>query len=126
MTTGLTLDAGALVAVERGDPRIRALLRSAVVRGLELHVVPGVVAQTWRGGSRRARLARLLNSRKVEVPVFDDADARAVGVLCRLSGHTDVVDAHVVLHARQADHKIVTVDPDALRRVDPSAKLIRI
>jgi hypothetical protein len=126
MTTGLTLDTGALVAVERGDPRIRALLRSAVVRGLELHVVPGVVAQAWRGGSRQARLARLLNSREVEFPIFDDAEARAVGVLCGLSGHSDVVDVHVVLHARQADHKIVTADPDDLRRVDPSAELIRI
>jgi len=57
----LILDAGAFVAVERGDRDIVALVkrerlaeRSPVTHG-------GVVAQVWRGGAgRQAEVARLL------------------------------------------------------------------
>ena len=58
--SGISLDAGALIAIERGDPEVRALLRQAAERGLEVHVVPEVVAQVWRGGSRQARLSAFL------------------------------------------------------------------
>ena len=48
--TGLTLDAGALLALERGDARVRALLRRASEVGTALDVPAGVVA---RAVSRR-------------------------------------------------------------------------
>ena len=57
---GLTLDTGALLALEHGSPRVRALLRRALEAGLPLSVLVGVVAQAWRGGPRQARVARLL------------------------------------------------------------------
>ena len=47
---GLTLDAGALLALERGDGRVRALLRWASEVGTALDVPAGVVA---RAVSRR-------------------------------------------------------------------------
>lgn len=49
---GFTLDTGALLALERGDPRIRALLRRTQENGLALAVPAGVIAQSWRGGPR--------------------------------------------------------------------------
>lgn len=123
---GMTLDTGALLALERGDARVRALLRRAVERSLELHVPAGVVAQAWRGGARQARVARLLGDPRVEVPPLDDVTARVVGLLCGRSGHSDVVDVHVVLHARDADHVVVTSDSDDLRAVDPGVRVIAV
>lgn len=124
MIGGLTLDTGALLALERGDPRIRALLRRAEQNALPLAVPAGVVAQAWRGGPRQARVARLLADPAVTVAVLDDPTARAVGLLCGRTGHSDVVDVHVALHARQQGHAAVTSDADDLHRVDPSLPLI--
>ena len=45
---GLTLDAGALIALERGDRRVVALLREALDRRVRICVPAGVVAQVWR------------------------------------------------------------------------------
>ena len=42
---------------------------------------PAVVAQTWRGGPRQARLARLLNAEEVHIEPLDAHTARAVGEL---------------------------------------------
>jgi hypothetical protein len=123
----LTLDCGALIAFERGDERVRMLLSEALTQGREIHVVAGVIAQVWRGGGpRQARLAMLLDSDGVTAVSLDPDTARAVGQVCGLSGHSDVVDVHVVLHARLHDHAVVTSDPDDLRRVDPSLALIEI
>jgi predicted nucleic acid-binding protein len=122
--TGLTLDTGALLALERGQERIRALLRVAV--GREIAIPAGVVAQAWRGGPRQARIARLIKQPETAVLALDDDTARAVGLLCGRSGHGDVVDVAVVLCAREHRHAIVTSDPDDLRRVDPSVPLVPV
>jgi hypothetical protein len=121
---GLTLDAGALIAIERGDIPVLGLIDHAIAREEPVHVVPEVVAQAWRGGPRGARLARFLNQREVTVTAYDGRTARAVGELAALSGHHDVVDVHVVLHARLHRHAVVTTDPDDLRAVDPRLPLI--
>lgn len=122
--SGLTLDTGALLATERGEPRMRALLQRVAERGAEVHVPAGVVAQAWRGGSRQARLARLLTATDVRIVDLDALTARAVGRLCGLSGQSDVVDVHVVLNAVEHGHRIVTSDPTDLAKVDPSVVLI--
>lgn len=123
---GLSLDAGALIALERGDESLRELLDTARRLSIDIHVVPEVIAQVWRDGSRQARIARLLSLPEVVVPDYDRLTARAVGVLCGRSGHSDVVDVHVVLHARQSGHAVVTSDPDDLRRVDQGLAIIEI
>jgi predicted nucleic acid-binding protein len=121
--TGLSLDAGALIAIERGDPDVRALLREAANRGLEVHVVPEVVAQVWRGGPRQSRLGALLSARGVETPTYDVLAAREVGRLCGVTGQRDVVDVHVAWHARSRGHLVVTSDPEDLRAIDPTLPL---
>lgn len=121
--TGISLDAGALIAVERGDPSVRALLRRAVDEGLEIHVVPEAVAQVWRGGARQARVAALLDARGVDTPAYDLHAAKEVGRLCGATGHHDVVDAHVVWHAKARGHLIVTSDPDDLAAIDADVAL---
>ena len=123
---GLTLDTGALLALERGDSRVRALLRRAQERGLPLSIPTGVVAQAWRGGPRQARIARLLADPSVHVAPLDDMTARAVGLLCGRSGHRDIVDVHVALLAQEQGHTVVTSDPEDLSVIHPGLPLITV
>ncbi|OFW17894.1 MAG: hypothetical protein A3H97_15785 [Acidobacteria bacterium RIFCSPLOWO2_02_FULL_65_29] len=123
---GLTLDAGALIAFERNDRRLVALIARALEHGYSLAVPAGVVGQVWRDGRRQARLARLLGADEVEIETLDDHRARAAGQLCGIRGTTDVIDASVVLCARARGHRIATADPDDIRRLDPAAPLIRV
>ncbi len=53
---GLTLDTGALLASERGDPKIRALLRRVAEHGAEVHVPAGVLLKRGAGEHGRAAL----------------------------------------------------------------------
>ena len=123
---GLTLDTGALLALERGDSRVRALLRRTLERGLPLSVPAGVVAQAWRGGPRQTRVARLLADPSVHVAPLDDMTARAVGLLCGRSGHRDIVDVHVALLAQEQGHTVVTSDPEDLSVIHPGLPLITV
>ena len=121
---GLTLDAGALIAFERNDRRVVALLARALDHQWALVVPAGVVGQVWRDGRRQARLARLLATHEVQIEVLDDRRAREAGQLCGARGTTDVIDASVALGARERGHRIVTSDPKDLKRLDPRADVI--
>jgi predicted nucleic acid-binding protein len=124
--TGVTLDTGALIAIERGDRRLQALLVEAAATDAELAVPAGVVAQAWRGSSRQARLARFLKLAIVTVVPLDEPDARAAGILCGRAGTADVIDASVVVCARTRDHAVVTADPDDLAALDPALRLVAL
>ncbi|MET0413222.1 MAG: PIN domain nuclease [Polyangiaceae bacterium] len=121
---GLTLDAGALIAFDKNDRRVVALISRALHHRYSLAVPAGVVGQVWRDGRQQARLARLLGSNELTVEALNDQTARASGQLCGVRGTADVIDASVVLCARRHDHRIATSDPDDLRALDPRAELI--
>jgi predicted nucleic acid-binding protein len=124
--TGFCLDAGALIALERGNRWVDTAAKRALRDGLAVHVVPEALAQVWRGGARQARLAAFLSSEDLVVPSYDAETARAVGQLAGLSGHPDVVDVHVVLHAMVHDLTVLTSDPDDLLAVHPSVRLVLV
>jgi hypothetical protein len=124
--SGLTFDAGALIALERSDRRVAGIVRTAITNAVSIVVPAGVVGQVWRDGRLQSRLARFLASAGVEVEALDDRRARAAGQLCGRAGTRDVIDASVVLCARARGHRVVTSDPDDLRRLDPSLTLIVI
>lgn len=124
--SGLTLDTGALIAFERNDRAVVALVRDAVDDGTTIAVPAGVVAQAWRDGRRQPRLARLLAAPSVEVEPLDDRRARAAGQLCGARGTADIVDASVVLCARARGHVVLTTDASELERLDPSVPLIAV
>jgi hypothetical protein len=123
---GLTLDAGALIAFERNDRRVVALISRSLTHDQSVVIPAGVVGQVWRDGRRQVRLARLLAAAEIEVEVLDDKRARDCGQLCGVRGTTDVVDASVVLCARSRGLRIVTSDPDDIRRLDPRAGIITV
>jgi hypothetical protein len=120
------LDTGALIGFERNDRRVVAIVARALDHHDALLVPAGVVAQAWRDGARQTRLARLLGSPLCEVLVLDDRNARAAGQLCGVSRTSDVVHASVVVAARERGVRVVTSDPDDLRRVDLHLDLVAI
>ena len=117
--TALVLDAGALIALDRNDRSVWALLRNAADDSAEVSVPAGVIAHAWRHGSRQALLARAL-SHCDEVPL-DGLLARATGLLCGRAGTADIVDASVALIAaarsRVGPVALVTSDPTDLRHM---------
>lgn len=121
---GFTLDTGALIALERKDERMKALLARVLAHPEAIiHIPGGVVAQAFRDGSKQVRLVRLLKETQARVVALDQDTARAVGILLGLRGTNDVVDASVVMCARRYDQPVVTGDPDDLRRLDASVEL---
>jgi len=125
MAGGATLDAGALIAVERGHPRMQALIDEAVAAGATLAVPAGVLGQAWRGSPRQALLARFVRLPNVEVVPLDEAGAMAAGVLCGRTSTSDVIDASVVVCARLRGHAVVTGDSADLARLDPDLRLLQ-
>jgi len=105
---------------------MRALLEAIDRTSLAVSVPAGVVAQTWRGGPRQTRIARLLADRNVETPVLDEMTARAIGLVVGRTGHADIVDVQVAMDARQRGHAVVTSDRHDIHRVAPTLKIIDI
>ena len=109
----LVLDAGAFMAVERGDRDVVALIKRERLAGRVPASHGGVVAQVWRGGTgRQAPVARLLAG--VAVTALDDRLGRQAGILLARSGLSDAIDAAVVCLAGDGDD-ILTSDPRDLR-----------
>jgi predicted nucleic acid-binding protein len=127
MNPGLTLDAGALIGIEHGSRRMQALLERVAIHRLTIAVPAGVIGQVWRGGARQARLARFLVLEHVTIVPLDGMRARAAGIVCARTGTSDVIDASVVLCARELGHRtIVTSDPDDLTTLDPGLDLVSL
>lgn len=115
---GVTYDAGALVAGERGDRRLWALHRRALEQGQIPTVPAGVLGQVWRGGPQ-PMLSRLLAG--CEVEPLEEPLAREGGQLLARAGAADIVDASVVAGARARGDAVVTSDRSDLRRLDLAA-----
>lgn len=114
--TALILDTGALIALDRNDRTVWAMLRTATDDKSEVSVPAGAIAQAWRDGASQALLARALKHCD-EVPL-DGPLARASGILCGDASTADIVDASIAVvsgsRSRHGDVAIVTSDPDDL------------
>lgn len=106
-----TYDTGVLIAAERNDRFVWALHRRLLERGDAPSVPSTVLAQGWRGGPQ-AQLSRLLAG--CEMRPLTEAQARACGALLARTSTTDIVDASVVVVARERNEEVLTSDPDDL------------
>jgi hypothetical protein len=122
--SGVTFDAGGLIALDRNDRRVVVLLARAAETGARVTVPATALAQAIRQPARQARLAKLVRQPTTEIAPLNGPDATSVGVLLAASRTSDIADAHVVICARRARQAIVTSDPDDIRRLDPSAALV--
>lgn len=117
----LVLDAGAFLAVERGDRLTAALVKAELLAGRAPISHGGVIGQVWRGGAgKQARVAMLVAA--TEVVAVDELLGRRAGMLLKQTRTSDVIDAAVVLLAADGD-SILTSDPDDLEPLARAAGL---
>ncbi len=108
--SGVTYDAGALIALDRGEQSIVAKHRRLQERGIVPVVPAGVLAQVWRDPSRQVRLGLALRGCRVED--LDAAQAKRLGALAKLTGTSDVVDMSVAEGALRRRDIVITSDAD--------------
>lgn len=123
MSTGVTLDAGPLILLDRDDRRVVVLLAHLQRTGTRVVIPAPALAQAVRNPARQARLARLLRQPTTEVVALDRVEATQVGQLLARSRTTDIADAHVVVCARRSGTTVITSDAADLRRLDPDLRL---
>jgi hypothetical protein len=117
----IVLDAGAFVAIERGERDTIALLKQELLSERVPRTHGGVVGQVWRGGTgRQARLAHFLPA--LDVVPLDEQLGRRAGALLARAKTADVIDAAVVLIASDGDW-VLTSDPGDLRVLANAAEL---
>lgn len=124
--TGVTLDAGALIALDRGDRRMVTLLARAMEHGDRITVPATTLAQALRSPARQVRLVRLCRQPSTDLIALDGPAATAVGLLLASSGTSDIVDAHVIVCARRARQAVLTSDPDDIARMAPDVIAIKV
>lgn len=119
----IVLDSGAVIASERNDPKLAAILLAARKNRTPILVPATVVAETWRGPSTHARTAHLFGSIDA-FPELTEQSARRVGALLAISRTAAIVDGNVVAIAialRPAT--IVTSDVHDVTHLLQSAKI---
>ena len=122
--SGITFDAGGLIALDRNDRRVLALIARARERRMRITIPAAALAQAIRNPAKQARLSRLIRQADTDLIALDGPDATDVGLLLARTGTADVVDAHVVVCARRAKQVIVTSDAGELRRLAPEIQLV--
>lgn len=110
----LVLDAGGLIAVDRLDRKVGAMLRVAQQEKMTVRTSAAVLAQVWRSGSLQANLARVLAG--IEAASLDNVAGRSVGEVLALSSTADVVDGHLGIIVRSGD-TILTSDPKDIKAI---------
>lgn len=125
MNKTVVLDVGALIAVERRSHQMQELVQVARSRRIGIVVPMVVVAQVVRSGGRQANLRRFLTDPYLRFVGLDYPMALKIGALLGESGTGDVVDAAVVVCARESGlAPVVTSDPHDLRKLDSAVPLI--
>jgi predicted nucleic acid-binding protein len=106
----LVLDAGALIALERGSKAVVVIVEQTAAVAAEIVVPASALAQVWRGGPRAALIARAIDG--AEIDPLDADRAQEVGLRLGARGADDIADAHVVCCALERGGVVVTSDPN--------------
>ena len=124
--SGLTLDTGALIAFERGNPFVAAILQRAIAANAAIALPTTVLAQAIRDPAKQVALTTLMRASITTIVDLDRPAALAVGRMLAISGTSDITDAHVALTATSRNHAIATSDPKDLAHLAPDTELIKI
>ena len=122
--SGITFDAGGLIALDRNDRQVVVLLARTLERGGRITIPATALAQAIRNPARQARLCRLIRQASTDLITLDGPDATAVGLLLARTATADVVDAHVVVCAQRAGQGVVTSDAKDISRIAPGLQLV--
>ena len=124
--SGITFDAGGLIALDRNDRKVLALLARTAEQGMRITIPATALAQVLRNPARQSRLSRLIRQSGTDLIPLDGRDATAVGLLLARTGTPDIADAHVVVCAERASQAVVTSDARDLRRLAPRLLLVSV
>jgi predicted nucleic acid-binding protein len=120
------LDAGALIAQERGDVRVAAIFKVAAAQRIEMVLPSVVLAQVWRNGTRQVQLVRALSNPGITEAPLHHEDARHVGELLRESATADVADAHVAVLADRLGATVITSDAKDITKLNPGLPILGV
>ncbi|MBV9677102.1 MAG: PIN domain-containing protein [Acidobacteriaceae bacterium] len=123
---GITFDAGGLIALDRKDRRVLALIARAKELEMRITIPAMALAQAIRNPARQALVSRLIRQAGTDLVALDGPDATSVGLLLARTATSDIADAHVVVCAQRAAQPVITSDPDDIRRIAPKLQLIVI
>jgi hypothetical protein len=119
----IVLDAGAIIASERNDRVLTAIVASARKRRNAIVAPASVIAQTWRGPSTHPLAAKFVGS----IDMFPDLDvevARRIGALLQRSKTADIVDGNVAeIAIGMRPSMIVTSDQSDVARLLSAANI---
>jgi hypothetical protein len=112
----MILDAGAFVAVERGNREVIAFVKRERAAGRDVVTHGGVVGQIWRGGGWQAGVGRKTASQRGGRAAGCEGLGKRAGLLLARggAGSVDAVDAAIVCLANDGDD-IITSDPGDIR-----------
>ena len=117
--SALVLDAGALIAIDKGDRAVLAEVGGAHRSREPVRTNAMALAQAWRdSGGRQATLARAL--RDITVESITGEDGMRAGELLGRARLRDAIDASVALLAGPGD-RVLTSDPGDLRQLCDAA-----
>lgn len=105
------IDAGALIALARGDRSMWRRVNDALELGQPPRTHGGVIGQAWRNEARQARLVRAM--RWLDVAALDASLGRRAGELLARASTSDVIDAALIALAEDGDI-VLTSDVDDL------------
>jgi predicted nucleic acid-binding protein len=120
----LTLDAGALIALERGDKRMRTVALAARTSGAVLVVPSPVLTEWWRGGRSAHRQTLVFETLFVEPPSAELA--RIAGEAIAATPGATPIDALVMASAAQRGDVVYTSDFDDLERLRSYFRTVRV
>ena len=109
---GLTLDAGALIAMGKRDRRMGVVLKAALAEDVPVTVPAPVLAQWWYSASKEPKA--FVDDLDVE-PMCQKL-AKRVGDALRKTGGSDVVDALVMVSAAARGDDVYTSDVGDLQK----------
>jgi len=122
----LILDAGAVIALARNEPRARAFIQRAIELNAEVRVPVVVLVETLRGSRRDAGVHRVLNAVLESVPI-DETIGRRAGALLGRADRSDTVDAIIVAEAIESGGaEILTSDSDDLTALADGERRVTI
>lgn len=120
---GLTLDTGALIALERRKLRARTLVATALRAGKVLVVPAPVLAEWWR--ARTPETKRVLDVLMIET--IDESLACLAGeALAQVGPGPSAIDAIVMASAAQRGDTVLTSDIKHLTRLQVAFPDVRV
>jgi predicted nucleic acid-binding protein len=119
---GLTLDTGALIALERRGKRMRYAIETALVHGLRVTVPVVAVLEWWRAGARQSAILERLTVEPLTLRVAQAAGEAIAAV------RATPIDAAVMASAASRGDLVYTSDIEDLQRLQavfPGVRLLR-